>query len=65
MGVENSGVASNPKVQEVIEIYGECTTYISLNDINSLREQLSPEDFAEVSARLQFDNPQVAEQEDY
>jgi hypothetical protein len=39
-------------LEDLLEIYGQCTTYVSANDIERLRSELTPEDFAELSGKL-------------
>lgn len=39
-------------IDELSEIYGEDTAWVSQNDVDHLRSELSQEDFLELCARL-------------
>lgn len=45
-------------VGELIEIYGEETAWVSQNDIDRLRSELTSEDFTELSAQLGWEEPE-------
>jgi hypothetical protein len=49
-----------PNIDEIVEIYGECTAYVSQNDIDTLHRDLSPAEFAEVGVRLGWAEGQSA-----